>query len=85
MVIGYANGSGRQVRAVFIRDPAATGKLIFDERCQQNLAVYLLKPEIRKLGKPALVATLPVLRSVLQLIAGKPARRRRSGAAGYRW
>jgi ferredoxin len=57
------------VRTEFVRNPEDSGRLIMDDRCRQNLAVYLLKPEVRKLGKPALVATLPVLRAVLQLAA----------------
>lgn len=68
-VIGYGEGSGKAVRAVFIRQPEQTEKLILDERCRQNLAVYLLKPEVKNLGKPAVVARLPVLRSILELAA----------------
>ena len=39
-------------------DPDKTGKLIYDERCVQNLAVYLTKAEVKNLGKMAIVATL---------------------------
>ena len=66
-VIGYGEGSGRKARAVFIQKPDQADRLILDERCQQNLAVYLLKPEVKNLGKPAIVARLPVLRSILEL------------------
>lgn len=78
-VIGYGHGSGEaaltrthtqtQARAVFIRDVAKAGSLIFDASCQQNLAVYLMKPEVRRLGKAALVATPAALRTILQLAA----------------
>ncbi|MCX6553738.1 MAG: 4Fe-4S dicluster domain-containing protein [Candidatus Aminicenantes bacterium] len=71
MVIGYGRGSGEAApaRAVFIRAAAEAESLIFDASCQQNLAVYLMKPEVRQLGKAALVATPSALRTILQLAA----------------
>lgn len=67
VVIGYAKGTGNRTRAIFITQAADCENLIFDSRCVQNLAVYLTKSEIKKLGKPAIVAPIPVLRSILQL------------------
>ena len=67
LIIGYGQGSNKKARAVFIRKPEQTEKLIIDDRCLQNLAVYLTKPEVKALGKPAIVARLPVLRTILQL------------------
>ena len=69
VVIGYGRGSGGAARAVFIREASKADSLVFDDGCRQNLAVYLLKPEVRKLGKAALVATPSTLRTVLQLAA----------------
>ncbi|MCU0237444.1 MAG: 4Fe-4S dicluster domain-containing protein [Acidobacteria bacterium] len=69
VVIGYGRGSGGSARAVFMRAPAQAAELIFDATCLQNLAVYLMKPEVRKLGKAALVATPAALRTILQLAA----------------
>lgn len=69
VVIGYGRGSGGAARAVFIRDAARSGALIYDDSCRQNLAVYLMKPEVRRLGKAALVASPATLRTVLQLAA----------------
>ncbi len=69
VVIGYGRGSGGAARAVFLREAATAQTLVFDDSCRQNLAVYLLKPEVRKLGKAALVATPAVLRTILQLAA----------------
>lgn len=66
LVIGYEEAEGT-VRPVFIRDPAEADRITFDERCVHNLAVYLKKKEVRKLGKAGIVASLPVLRSLLQL------------------
>ena len=34
---------------------------------KQNLAVYLNKHEVRHFGKPAIIATLPVMRAILQM------------------
>jgi len=67
VVIGYGKGTGNRTRAIFITQAADCENLIFDSRCIQNLAVYLTKSEIKKLGKPAIVAPIPVLRSILQL------------------
>jgi len=67
MVIGYEQGTGNKTRAVFVEDPVQVPRLIFDSRCVQNLAVYMTKAEVRKKGKPALVASVPVLRSLIQL------------------
>lgn len=69
VVIGYGLGSGGAARAVFVREAAEADTLIFNEVCRQNLAVYLLKPEVRKLGKAVLVATTSALRTILQLAA----------------
>lgn len=69
VVIGYGRGSGGGARALFVREAARAGELIFDASCLQNLAVYLMKPEVRRLGKAALVATPVVLRTLLQLAA----------------
>ena len=69
VIIGYGKGSGEKVRPVFIRNAADVPKLVWDQRCRQNLAVYLAKPEIKKMGMPAIVATPVVVRSIVQLIA----------------
>ena len=69
VVIGYARGSGGGARAVFVREAAQASELVFDETCQQNLAVYLMKPEVRRLGKAAVVARPATLRAILQLAA----------------
>ncbi len=69
VIIGYGNGSGDGVRPVFIRNAANVTKLVFDSRCRQNLAVYLSKPEIRKMGRPAIVANPSVVKTIVQLIS----------------
>ena len=69
VIIGYGEGSAGNVRPVFILKPENTDQLVFDDRCTQNLAVYLNKPEVRKLGKPAIIARPPSVRTINQLIA----------------
>lgn len=67
VVIGYGQGTSDKIRALFIEKPEDTDKLIFDSRCVQNLAAYVTKQEIRNKGKMAITATLPVMRSLVQL------------------
>jgi ferredoxin len=67
VVIGYEAGTKGKTRPAFITDPEKTDKLIFTAECDQNLAVYLTKPEIKAFGKMAIVATLPVMRSIMVL------------------
>jgi ferredoxin len=67
VVIGYGQGSENRVRAIFIQRPEDADRLIFDDRCVQNLSVYLTKQEVRAMGRQAVVARMPVLRSIRQL------------------
>ena len=67
VVIGYGEGTSGVVRAIFPRTAEDAGKLIYDERCTQNLAVYLMKHEIKHMGKKGIVATIPAMRSILQV------------------
>jgi len=70
VVIGYGAGSAPdRARAIFVRTPKQADELILDDRCSRNLAVYLMKPEVQALGRPAIVANVPALRSILQLAA----------------
>jgi ferredoxin len=69
VVIGYEAGPTGLARPAFITDPAKAESLIYDERCIQNLAVYLTKTEVKRIGKMAIVATLPVMRSIMMLIS----------------
>ena len=76
VVVGYEQGP-RGVRPVFITNPDDVGRLIFDNRCVQNLAVYLnprrihLKPK----GKMALVVKGCDARAVASLIRETQIRR----------
>jgi len=66
-IIGYVEGPTGRIRAAFIRKPEECSKLLINQNCIQNLAVYLLKPEIREFGRPAVIANIATQRSVLQL------------------
>jgi ferredoxin len=68
-VLGYAPGTLGARRPLFARTPAQARKLIFDEACVQNLATYLTKAEVRRLGRVALTAGPTALRAILQLMA----------------
>ena len=67
VLIGYEQGTGNKTRALFVEKTEDANKLIFDSRCIQNLAVYVTKREIKEKGKIAITATLPVMRSIIQL------------------
>jgi len=71
VVIGYEEAPrGGGVRAAFITDPEETDRLVFDERCKNNLAVYLQKKrkQIRSMGRPAVVVKGCDARAVAGLI-----------------
>jgi len=69
VVIGFSEGSTGRVRACFITDQSKADQLVFDDRCKENLAHFLTKHEVRRLGKAAIVASIPVMRTVLMLVA----------------
>jgi len=71
VVIGFETGPTGLARPAFITDPVKTDKLVFDDRCSHNLAVYLTKHEVKQMGKTAIVATLPIMRSIMMLISEK--------------
>jgi ferredoxin len=69
VIIGYEAGPTGKARPAFITESAKADNLVLDERCVQNLAVYLTKPEVKNFGKLGIVATLPVMRSIMMLIS----------------
>jgi formate dehydrogenase subunit beta len=71
VVIGYEAGPTGVARPAFITSPSKAEVLIYDDRCVQNLAVYLTKAEVKKLGRMAILATLSVMRSIMMLISEK--------------
>ena len=67
VVIGYEEGTYNRTRALFVEKPEEASKLIFDSRCVLNLATYITKQEVKAKGKMAIAATIPVMRSIIQL------------------
>jgi len=65
--IGYEKGSADRIRATFTRTSEQADRLIFDASCTQNLAGYLLKHEVKRLGKIGILANVSALRSMMQL------------------
>jgi formate dehydrogenase subunit beta len=55
VVIGYRPVSDTAVTPAFVTEPDDVGQLVFDHRCHQNLTVYLTRPQVRRLGKAAVV------------------------------
>jgi ferredoxin len=74
VVIGYGKGTGESRRPIFVRTADRVGDLVVDAGCVQNLATYLTKPEVRAMGRMAIVAVPSTLRSILQLTAEKQLR-----------
>ena len=54
-------------KGVFVEKTGGCTKLIFDSRCIHNLAIYITKHEVKEKGNMAIAATVPVMRSIIQL------------------
>ena len=68
-VLGYRKGTLGTRRPAFIRKAEGAASLVFDEGCTQNLATYLTRGEVRKMGRVAITAGPDTLRAILQLMA----------------
>jgi ferredoxin len=69
VVIGYEAGP-RGARPAFVTDPAQADRLVFDERCVQNLASYLSprRSMVTRMGRAAVVVKGCDARAVAGLI-----------------
>jgi ferredoxin len=65
--MGYGKGSAGRIRTIFARTAEQAENLILTAECTQNLAGYLLKHEVKRLGKIGILANVAALRSILQL------------------
>ena len=72
VVIGWENGR-RGARPVFVTDPAAADRLIFDTRCVHNLVTYLnpRRDHVQELGKIGLVVKGCDVKAVAGLLREK--------------
>ncbi|MGE5479463.1 MAG: 4Fe-4S binding protein [Chloroflexota bacterium] len=68
-MIGYAEGVAGKVKPYFAAGAEFSDNFIADERCIRNLAVYLNKKEIKSIPKVGIQATMPAIKSILQLAA----------------
>ena len=66
LVIGYEEGN-HGTRPLFCRQAENADRLILDDRCTNNIAVYLTKRELTGTGKVAITAMIPALRTIVQL------------------
>lgn len=66
--IGFEKGN-RGPRPFFCKHAEDADRLMLDEHCIHNIAVYLTKPELLGTGKVALTANLATLRTLMQLSA----------------
>lgn len=69
VVIGWTKGRDETTTTpVFITKPEDCGKLTFNEFCYHNLATYLTRKDVKKLGKPAIVAKGCDIKAIIGLI-----------------
>jgi ferredoxin len=69
VVIGYgANGDTSVAPPIFVRKPAEAQRLVFNEHCMGNLAVYLSKEPVRRMGKIGIVVKGCDLRAINVLL-----------------
>ncbi|QQR74166.1 MAG: 4Fe-4S dicluster domain-containing protein [Holophagales bacterium] len=85
VVIGWGEGP-RGVRPAFVREPGEASRLIFDERCTQNLVAYLSprRSHVARLGRPAVVVKGCDARAVAGLLREGQLRREEVVVIGVR-
>lgn len=72
VVVGYGfNRRATHVTPVFITKPEDADKLVFNQRCVNNLSVYLTRKfkDIHAIGRPAIVAKGCDIKNIVVLIA----------------
>jgi ferredoxin len=69
VVIGFEKAyDGKSATPLFVTKPEDAARLQFDSECKNNLAVFLTQPEVKALGKPAIVATERGMMAVIALV-----------------
>ncbi|MDP4292652.1 MAG: hypothetical protein Q8908_16350, partial [Bacteroidota bacterium] len=69
VVIGYEKGTKCSTRPSFFFLPEDIERMVFDEECKNNLAVYLTKENIKNYGRLAIIANDKTLQSIVKLIS----------------
>lgn len=68
VVIGYGKvGVDGAIGALFITDPSEVDAMVWNDECRQNLAVHLTRPEVKALGKAAIIVKPCDARAVVVL------------------
>jgi len=65
--IGYENGTSNKPRAAFVSNIEDTNKLIFNEGCYRNLAIYLTRKDLVEGKKVGIAASYYALKNILLL------------------
>jgi len=69
VVIGWAKSSTlNRTMPVFITNPTDVQRLVWNGNCRNNLSIYLVRKEIRALGKAAILAKGCDVKSIIALI-----------------
>ena len=69
VIIGFGRGRNDQsVSPVFITQKDEVEQLVWNQACLNNLSVYLNRPGVKALGKPAIVAKGCDIKSIIGLI-----------------
>lgn len=75
-VLGYANGTlPRTTTSFFALSPDGADQLVWNRYCHTNLAVYLTRPLVRKLGKIAVVVKPCDAKAIVGLLQEHQVRR----------
>ncbi|MFA5793525.1 MAG: 4Fe-4S binding protein [Candidatus Brocadiia bacterium] len=70
--IGYEKGDNPELgRPVMVTSPDQADKLVYDKTCRVMLSKYILKPEVKSLGRRGILGTLSNLRAITGLIQEK--------------
>ena len=69
IMLGYRKNIYGEIKPLIFTSADMADQLVFEPACTQNLIAYLNKPEIKAYKKIGIAATLPALRSFLQLTA----------------
>lgn len=67
MVIGFEKGTANKVRPAFIKNADDVEKLIYNDTCIHNLALYLKKDICHHIANVGIIANPNVVRSIIQL------------------
>jgi len=73
-VLGFEPGTHGGRRPAIVRRAERAARLVFDPGCAQNLASYVTRKEVKRLGRLAVTARPDTLRALLQLMAERQLR-----------